>query len=581
MKRIERPLPLFLLLIALPLLACGTLLPEPAAGIPPPPTLFINTPAAVAAENESLAPTVTPFGEIPPAEATAEAVSGPLVRALVDVNVRTGPGVQYDRDGHLLARESAVILGRDPASGWWKIRCPARSEGTECWVTGGSSYTSAADAGDIPVAQAPATPTPSPSATAAPVGEAGVLPSPSPAASATSVAVAVTPASGRPVTRSPLIAFVDDGDLFAAPLLPSDAGAALGQITQLTSSGAVQALYVSPTGDSIAYLETREDGNALIVVSLDGETVMPLVESRDLPQLPGLGSSSLSRMIDRVQWLADGQSLIFSTHIPPMEPGIGPALDLWTMQLGGQPVENFPSGTAGGWFSASPTDELIMSWPTEIVRVNLDGSNRQQVATFAAVNTASEYAYFPEAQWLSDGETARVAVPEPEPFAEDAAAELLELPAGALPAASIGNVAGNILFNPVYWTATGERLAYIRQIVSDPALTLVIAAGDGADPQEYTQEQTLQFLGWNPLGSRFLYGGVGYYAVGDPEAAPVVTALPAGNVPVAAEWFAEDRFVVAFGALESWRLAAGNQAGAFIPLLDIHSPLPLFEVWYP
>ncbi len=316
------------------------------------------------------------------------------------------------------------------------------------------------------------------------------------------------------------------------------------------------------------------------MVNLDGETSVPLVESRHLPQLPGLGSSSLSRTIDSVQWLADGESLIFNTRLPAMEPGIGPAYDLWTVDLDGQLVESFPSGAAGGWFSASPTNELIMSAATEIVRVHLDGGNRRQVATFAAVNTASEYAYFPQATWLSDGQTALVAIPGPEPFAEDAGAELLELPVGALPAISVGNISGNFLFNPIHWAATGDQLAYVRQNSADPTLALVIATGDGADPQEYAQEQTLQFLGWNPPGSRFLYGGSGYYAVGEPDTTPTITALPAASVAVAAQWFAADRFVVAFGASENWRLVAGNQAGAFIPLLDVHSPLPLFEIWY-
>ena len=91
-------------------------------------------------------PGTAPAGIAPtatlPGEATPAAGQGTL-RMLSDLNVRAGPGVGYKRVGFLLRDETAVILGRDEASGWWKIVCPPRAEGSECWVSGSAQYTQA------------------------------------------------------------------------------------------------------------------------------------------------------------------------------------------------------------------------------------------------------------------------------------------------------------------------------------------------------------------------------------------------------------------------------------------------------
>ena len=110
-----------------------------------------------------LAPTAT----LPGAQPTAASGDGsPTVRVLVDLNVRSGPGVQYNRVGFLLANANAPLIGRDPNTGWWKITCPASiTIATECWISGGAQYSQATNADGVPVAQAPPTPTPEPTIT--------------------------------------------------------------------------------------------------------------------------------------------------------------------------------------------------------------------------------------------------------------------------------------------------------------------------------------------------------------------------------------------------------------------------------
>jgi hypothetical protein len=94
------------------------------------------TTSAVGMPDEpSLAPTVTL-----PADPPMEAVQGTL-RILVDLNIRSGPGVRFDRVGFLLGDQRVTVVSRDPQSGWWRIQCPDDAEGAECWVSGGSQFT--------------------------------------------------------------------------------------------------------------------------------------------------------------------------------------------------------------------------------------------------------------------------------------------------------------------------------------------------------------------------------------------------------------------------------------------------------
>jgi hypothetical protein len=82
-----------------------------------------------------LAPTATLPGDPSP-----QAAQGTL-RILVDLNIRSGPGVQNDRVGFLRKNDLAIVLARDPNSGWWKIECPPQADGNECWVSGGAQFT--------------------------------------------------------------------------------------------------------------------------------------------------------------------------------------------------------------------------------------------------------------------------------------------------------------------------------------------------------------------------------------------------------------------------------------------------------
>ena len=106
-----------LLLIVLTLSACGsTPTPTPLPTVPPAPTLPPSptppkpTPLPTAIPPTPMPPTATPI----PAQATSKQ----------EVNVRKGPGVQFDIAGKLPNNKTAVILGKSEDGKWYQIAFP-------------------------------------------------------------------------------------------------------------------------------------------------------------------------------------------------------------------------------------------------------------------------------------------------------------------------------------------------------------------------------------------------------------------------------------------------------------------------
>ena len=95
---------------------------------------------------------------------TPQPAGPPLAVAKKDVEVRSGPGDEYDLLGYLPEGASAEITGRDRAENWWKIKTSLGSAGAG-WIRSGSEFTEASDTGNLPIALAP-TPVPSPTPTA-------------------------------------------------------------------------------------------------------------------------------------------------------------------------------------------------------------------------------------------------------------------------------------------------------------------------------------------------------------------------------------------------------------------------------
>lgn len=556
----QRPLLLFILICVLVSLACNAFAgnPEPALELPPPTVVTTLAPGETPVDDA--APTVTLPGE-EVAEATAvPQIEGPYVTVLVDLNVRTGPGVQYDRVGFLLEGESVAVIGIDPNTGWWKIICPLTIEAAgECWLSGGSQYSQGTNTSNVPVAIAPPTPTPPPTHTPTPAPDAGE--------------------SGNDTTPSGgFIAYADNTGLWVVPLDTSQSPPTAGTPIQLSDAADISQPLISPDGRKVAFLRGDSSSNVLGFLNTDAEGGDMLTASVSIPNSGN--SSDTAVLIDQIAWLPDSQSLAFSTKlINQVGPGVQPQADLWTVTLSRNLTERFPAGSGGHTFAISPNgSQVIFGLPESIVQANMNGSNAQTALTFSFVNTASEYAYAPRVQWLANGLTAVTAVSDADPWQAGTEAALYQIQNGS--SLVQGNIPGNILFSPVYWTNNGNQLAYVQFLPDGSGTqTLVIADGRGNSPQAYRTDDNLRLFGWNPGSSYILYAGDGYFGVGQQGAAPNEVLIPVGLQD--AQWLTGSSFVMSLGSGSSWNLTSANLNGDTEILATASGNQVQFDTWTP
>lgn len=112
-------------------------------------TVGAPTPTAIAL----ISPSATPAP--PPTAASTQ----PIVTTLGSLNVRGGPGTDYDVIGRLTQGQTLAITGRNSEGTWWQVAYPAGSN-ERGWVSASAQFTAASNAANVPIVQAPPRPTP-------------------------------------------------------------------------------------------------------------------------------------------------------------------------------------------------------------------------------------------------------------------------------------------------------------------------------------------------------------------------------------------------------------------------------------
>lgn len=536
------------LILMLASLACNAFAggePEPGITLPPPAVTDVTTtPGAV----DGLAPTITPPG----ATAVPNDPNGtPTVRVLVDLNIRTGPGVQYDRVDFLLANATAPIIGRDPSTGWWKIACPPNITSTnECWISGGAQYSQASNAQNVPVAAVPPTPTPRPTNTPPP-----------------------DQSSGTAVLAAGWLAYVDDTGLWAAPLDTSQSPPRAGAAQLLVADGNMATAVLSPNGQQVAYVTGSFNDNRLGLVDTSGQNNRILVTSQDLP---APSNTDLAAVIANVTWLADGQRLVFNSDVVNLVgPGTGSQRDLWQVDTSGQLLPLFLADSFGGVFAVAG-NSIMGGTGDSILRATLEGTNLEEMLTFPFINTASEYIYYPQPVWTANGRRAFVAVPSADPFSGGASFTIWEIPASGT-AVQQATISGNVIFNPVRWRADGQQVAFVTQSAADGTAVLTVADGNGTNPSIYATDANLRLFDWSGDGRLFLYAGQDYYAVGQPGQSPLELFI--NDALLDMQWIDNSSFVVATGQNGDWTLSSITLTGDKQPLVRVNTQNISFDIW--
>jgi hypothetical protein len=155
------------------------------------------------------APTLAPIsGEVlavPPAE--NEAGVEAVLTALVGLNVRAGPGLDYPIIGQLAPSQTAQVAGKHPEGTWWQIVYPPGSA-SMAWVSADAQYSSVNDTGTVQIAQLPPPPPPTATPTNPPPAPPTPIPTP------TGVAIAQSPLTPVPTDNA-------DGSPTATPIVAS------------------------------------------------------------------------------------------------------------------------------------------------------------------------------------------------------------------------------------------------------------------------------------------------------------------------------------------------------------------------
>mgnify|MGYP001818547919 CR=1 FL=1 len=507
-------------------------------------------------------PTVTAEFSLAPAAGEQESAATPAalspvaiarVTALVDLNVRNGPGVQYDRVGFLLENDTLPVLGVHASTGWWKIECPDNADGDACWVSGSEQNTRAEDITSVAEVAAPSTPTPIP-----PTLEDGVG----------------------------LLAFIDDGMPFSAQLdLQQVPPQLASEPIQLADVDNVQSLTISPDGRRVAFVSATSEINTLFVVNIDGQDLRKLLSSPDLPLEVGQDNSNSVVLIDHIDWLPDSQLVAFNTIAKDLvRPAHVSQEDLWTVTIDGQLKQLFPSGKGGGAYAFTANNKVLLSRTDNIARADIDGTNEEIILRFEAINTASEAVFYPRPQPAAEG-NAYTFIPAAQPEQPKAWTTLWHIPALGQ-ARQLGVLTGVSLFDPIQWSPEGSHIAFLQQSVEQDLASMsrvMIADEKGIDADPYAGGDGLDFHAWSSDGTKFIYSGDGFYAVGRLNAPPVQTILNASQQVGGAQWVSAETFIAAAGFPENklWELRSSTVAGENITLISLHSAEPKFDIWRP
>lgn len=128
----------------------------------------VNTPTTLVVNAvDGPAGAFTPTPTATPGTPTATVPSTPSLTTLTDLNVRIGPGTEYDLIGLLPSGTSAEVVGQSENRQWWQIKFQPAAGGFG-WVSADPAFSATSNVENIPVVTAPPTPTGTPTDTPSP-----------------------------------------------------------------------------------------------------------------------------------------------------------------------------------------------------------------------------------------------------------------------------------------------------------------------------------------------------------------------------------------------------------------------------
>jgi dipeptidyl aminopeptidase/acylaminoacyl peptidase len=397
--------------------------------------------------------------------------------------------------------------------------------------------------------------------------------------------VAPEPATAKPPEASPTsaptpppapqplrVAYVKDGNVW---LWTDGFGAA-----QLTAIGSVQEVRLSDDGQVLAYVrESIPFEPEIYAINRDGSGDRLLVGAADFLATysgdPAYAPNGIG--VYQMDWRPGSHELYYNTRPLFEGPGLGCYNDLRAVNADTLAQTVFFGRDEGGLFYFSPDGaQLALVTPTSVSLANADGSNlRRDVLTFDSVITYSEYLYYPHPVWATDSSGLRIAIPPADPMLSPLPpTSLWYLPIDGSPAIFSGTIQA-MLFA---WPDTAispdlNRVGYARPFgsPSDNLRELHLANADASGDTFFTSGEGVEFLGWLPDSTQFVFVMRGSDAMSGVH----IGSLGSGYTTISSDpamirdirWVDSTRFIYLWHSGDNWELRTSVLGGGGM-LLD-------------
>lgn len=311
------------------------------------------------------------------------------------------------------------------------------------------------------------------------------------------------------------VAWVENGDLMV--WTQGDSAPA-----KVASDG-VHVAFLAPDGKHIAYTRGGDNqSSSLWTANRDGQSEKQLISAEILA----------GKVIADVRWL-DATTLYFNTA---QATGVGQARqdDLWRADsTTGQAAMILPPGK-GGNFTFSPDGKQIAlvrpgvydGQDGQISLVNPLGEAEQDLLSFPAISTGSEYQFYPLVFWLADSSALQAAIPDRDLIYNDSTEQTALWRLGTDGSQDQTGTIQASFFGQPHWSFDGQFVVFLRRAgdITANQFELVTAAGNGENTATYATGEAgmLQLNGWLPGATQFVYaqGQPGTYWLGDPGQPP-------------------------------------------------------------
>jgi hypothetical protein len=377
-----------------------------------------------------------------------------------------------------------------------------------------------------------------------------------------------TETSPAPALPDLHIVYVDDGDLW----LWTEAGGSM----MLYSGETVGDVLLSPDAELVAF--TTIDSNYRVLglwrIRTDGSDLQRQISGPDFVAM-STNPDALGAEPYRLEFRPGTHTLAFNTNLVFEGPGLAIQDDIRLLDMETGALSVFqPVGSGGNFYFSPDGSRIVITTASSVDVIMSDGTGRvDDVITFPFVNTASEFAFYPTAQWSPDGTNFRVVIPSAEPFGPTANFELFEVTADGLSITSLGIFPGTFAHFPdgTAISPNGQYLAFMQQTGGVQDLHVVEF---GASDTVY-DSQVSGFAGWNPTSTHLIYQKQGSLWIVQPGGTPAqLDGSPSARNAI---WLPDGRYLYTSGSFGSFSLRLGSLGSGSILVASPTADFVVFD----